>query len=137
MAARAVDLRREFHAEPPARDVELVNALVANVAVAVIPVPMPVVMEAVAVERPRRRRAEPQVVVDALWHRLVLLTSDRRAPFVAEALCQIDLAESAFRKESGHRLRARIAPLLGAVLDDDPGLLRGGRQEPALGDVVA
>ena len=37
--------------EAPARDVELVRALVAGVAVAVVPVPVPVVVEAVAVER--------------------------------------------------------------------------------------
>ncbi len=59
MIAGGIDLRRQRHTEPPAGDVHLVNALVANVAVAVIPVPVPVVMETVRIELALRRRTEP------------------------------------------------------------------------------
>src|SRR5206468_2639623 len=46
-------------AEPPPRDIELVRALVAGVAVAVVPMPVPVVVEAVAAERPPPSFAPP------------------------------------------------------------------------------
>ena len=52
-------------AQAPAGDVHLVDALVAEVAVAVVPDPVPVVVEPVGVERPLGRGAEPEVVVDA------------------------------------------------------------------------
>ena len=60
VAARGADLHRVLVLlQAPARDVELVRALVAGVAVAVVPVPVPVVVEAIAVERraPARARA--------------------------------------------------------------------------------
>ncbi len=51
-------------AESPARDVDFVNALVAEIAIARVPVPVPVVVEAVPVERTFLSRPEPEVVVD-------------------------------------------------------------------------
>ena len=57
-----------LHAEAPARDVDFVDALVAEVAVAVVPEPVPVVVEAILGELASSARAEPQIVVDAGGH---------------------------------------------------------------------
>ena len=105
-------------AKAPARDVELVRTLVARVAVAVVPVPVPVVVEAIAVERPLRRRAEPQVVIDlrqvggvvgrlrrgrhatelvlfAGSHRTIGILADAGARLEAQAPRHVDLPEPA------------------------------------------
>ena len=64
-AADAPHAGGEFHlAEEPAGDVHLVDALVAEVAVAVVPGPMPVVVQLFACQLRLRRRATPEVVVD-------------------------------------------------------------------------
>ena len=42
----------------------LMGALIADVAVAVVPLPVPVVVEAIPRERLRRRRAGPEIVRD-------------------------------------------------------------------------
>ena len=65
-AADAEDARGELHlAEEPAGDVHLVDALVAEVAVAGVPDPVPVVVEAAcACSGQLGRRAAPEVVVD-------------------------------------------------------------------------
>ena len=71
-------LRQAVLAQPPAGDVHLVDALVADVAVAVVPVPVPLVVEAVRVERPLGRGAEPEVVIDPFGHGRIGLVADRR-----------------------------------------------------------
>src|SRR5882724_11530044 len=64
-SANADDLRRNFlFAQHPARDVHLVNALVADVAVPGFPNPMPIVMKALAHQGVFRRGAAPQVIID-------------------------------------------------------------------------
>ena len=119
IAADRADLHRVFLlVQPPARDVELVRALVARVAVAVVPVPVPVVVEAVSIEGPLGCWPEPQVVVDFREVRLVvgrlvvrrpdrqreLLTgrhravgvlADRGARLEAQAAGHVDLADAA------------------------------------------
>ncbi len=47
VAADGADLRRILHAQTPARHVHLVDALVAQIAVAGVPEPVPVVVETV------------------------------------------------------------------------------------------
>ena len=59
MAADGAHLGWIFHTQSPARHVHLMDALIADVAVAVIPEPMPVVMEAVLGECVLRRAAQP------------------------------------------------------------------------------
>src|SRR5207237_8633045 len=104
------DLRGMRAAQAPPRDIDFVNPLVAEIAVARVPEPVPVVMEAVAIEWTFRRRTKPQVVVDvrqiravvarfrsaadgererlAALHRAVGVSSDGVAPLVAEAASQ-------------------------------------------------
>src|SRR5581483_12463494 len=54
-----------FHAKSPASQIHLVDALVADVAVAVIPEPVPVVVEAIARECVFGSWAQPQLVMNA------------------------------------------------------------------------
>src|SRR5947209_13691461 len=68
MAANRADLGRELHAQAPARDIHLMNALVPEIAVAGIPEPVPVVMETVLRERTLRGRAGPEIVIHARRH---------------------------------------------------------------------
>src|SRR5207249_33639 len=71
-------------AQAPAGDVHLVDALIAQVAVAVGPLPVPVVMELWPRDRLNRGRTAPQVVID-LGRRLIFaLGPDRRPPLVAQ-----------------------------------------------------
>src|SRR5438132_397225 len=53
----------------PAGLIHLVDALVAEVAVAVVPEPVPIVMEFLPHERLNRRRTTPQVIIDGLGDR--------------------------------------------------------------------
>src|SRR5207237_4825346 len=104
-AADADDRFRQFVlTQPPAGLVHLVNALVAEVAVAVVPLPVPVVVEVLAHERLPGRRAAPEVVVDRGRNRLRALDlADARPQLVAERPGQLDLAELAGLQE-GNRL---------------------------------
>src|SRR5439155_10167155 len=100
----------------PARHVEFVNALVANVAIAEIPKPMPVVMDQIAVVRLRRSRAEPQVEREVAGRRLGRFVSDAPTRLAAIALGDAQLAVLA-RLHGGNLVGAtRTAPLLRAVL---------------------
>src|SRR5262249_21949335 len=111
--------------------VHLVDALVAQVAVAVVPGPVPVVVQVLALERILRGGTAPQIVIDALGNRLLAVDlADRAARLVAEAAGDADLAELAgtdvFHRlpHAGHRaaLRAGLANLfvLAGRLDDPP-----------------
>src|SRR5207247_2452046 len=62
--------RQGVFAEKPAGDIHLMNALVAEVAVAVVPDPMPVVMKSLSADRRHRRRAAPEIVIDVRRRRL-------------------------------------------------------------------
>ncbi len=63
-AAQAEDrLRQSGVGDHPAGLVHLVDALVADVAVAEVPEPVPVVVDQVGVERPFRGRPQPEVEV--------------------------------------------------------------------------
>ena len=94
--AHRADLRGVFHAEGEARRVDLVGALIADVAVAVIPLPVPVVVEAIAREWPGRRRAGPQIVGDAGRRRFFLGTADCVAPLEDETARHVDVADDPF-----------------------------------------
>src|SRR5207237_4113974 len=79
----------------PAGDVHLVNALVADVAVAEIPEPVPVVMDQVGVERLLRCRAEPEIKVHLGGWGGCLFGADAAAGLVAQAAGHQQLAELA------------------------------------------
>src|SRR5207247_660708 len=87
-------------AEAPAGDVHLVDALVAEVAVAVVPDPVPVVVDGavgrLAVRRVVRGGAAPQVVVHRGGRLLVTVhLADARPRLVAQAARQLHLADAA------------------------------------------
>ena len=56
-------------AQAPQGHVDLVNALVAQVAAAEVPEPVPVVVELLPPQRLHRGRADPQIVIHAARHR--------------------------------------------------------------------
>src|SRR2546427_12806660 len=68
MAAHRGDHGRKAYSETPARDVDFVNGLIADFAIAGIPDPMPVVVKAIPREWLQRRWAGPQVVMNAVRH---------------------------------------------------------------------
>src|SRR5262249_13003728 len=125
-------------AQAPAGLVHLVDALVAQVAVAVIPLPVPVVVEALAHQRLHRRRPAPQVVVDRGRDRLFAgHLADAAARLVAEAARHLDLAELAGVQKLHRLAQAGAAAALRAGLADT--VVPAGRLDdpPALADVVA
>src|SRR5262249_23321018 len=100
----------------PAGDVHLVDALVADVAVAEIPEPVPVVVDEVAVVRLLGRRPEPEVEVQVGRRRGDLLVPDAPARLAAVPLRHEQLAVLA-RLDGGDLAGPpRVAALLGAVL---------------------
>jgi len=116
--AHGGDAAGEGDAEAPAGDVELVYALVADVAVAVVPHVVPVVVEAVFVEGTFGRGSEPDVVVDACGDFAVGVDADGVAPAVAEAAGHVDFADGAVLDVLNGFLDGGVGPDLGAVLDD-------------------
>src|SRR5438046_9925617 len=96
-AAETEDARRKLVlAQEPAGNVHLVNALISQIAVSGVPNPMPIVMEAFAHERFHRRRAAPEIIVDAgrNWLRAVHF-ADARTALVAKAARDQNFAEVA------------------------------------------
>ena len=79
--------------DQPSGDVHLVDALIADVAVAEVPEPVPVVVDQVAVVGLLGRRAEPDVEIDLLRRRRVRLHADAPARLVAEGPRDQQLAE--------------------------------------------
>jgi len=96
-AAHCQNPRRELgHSQEPPGDVHLVDALVAEVAIAGVPHPVPVVVEPFAHQGQLQRRAAPQVIVDLRRDRLRAIDlADGVPPLVAEAARDLDLAQVA------------------------------------------
>ena len=136
LAANRGDLRRVRDAEAPSRLVDLVNALVADVAVPGIPEPMPVVMEAVLRERALRCRAEPEVVIDAGRHRLDGRLADGVAPLVAEPARHVQLTDLAAAHAFDRLAQRRVRSVLAALLDHAVVLAGRGDDLLRLEDVV-
>src|SRR5262249_58658687 len=78
------DAWRRCDTEPAACVIDLMDRLVAEVAVPGVPDPMPVVMKAIARERLHRRRTGPQVVIDAGGNGLGRRTANRVAALEAQ-----------------------------------------------------
>src|SRR5262249_7014240 len=140
-------VRHRRLAEAPAGLVHLVNALVAEVAVAVVPDPVPVVVDravlavrVVASRHLERGRAGPQVVVHRR-RRLLLAhlqpdVADARAVSVAHADRQIDLPEFAALHVSDGLTHAGVAAALRADLTDALGRAGDSGHDRAFADVV-
>src|SRR5207302_6305452 len=100
-------------------NIHLVDALVAEVAVAVIPEPVPVIVKALAHGRLERGRTTPEIIVHrgrlCLWP---IHLADAGPRLVAQAACHLDLAQLARAKEVDGLAHAGHAPALGAGLAD-------------------
>src|SRR5206468_2189736 len=114
LAPAAGDALGGVEAEHPSGGVEGVDAVVAQLAGAVIPVPVPLVVKAVRVEGPLRGGAEPEVVIDALRHRLVGLAADARPVAGDAGARERHLAQLARADELGGAGEVRAAAPLGA-----------------------
>ena len=129
-------------AEEPAGDVHLVDALVADVAVAVEVNPVPVVVNGavfrgVAVGRDEGRGAGPEIVIDCGGNgRGRAGEADAVAAFVAEATGGGDFAEVAGLRPGDGFTEACAGADLRAGLGDAAGFLSGGDELAALPDVV-
>ena len=125
-------------ADDPAADVDVVDAVVAEVPVAGRPEPVPIVMQVLAHQRGHRRRAAPEVVIDRLGHRLGAVDlADALPQPVDEAAHEPHLAEVALVDVVDRLAESRIRAALRSRLHD--ALVLAGRLDhlPALPDVVA
>ncbi len=130
------NLVRKLDSQPPARHVEFVDALVADVSVPGIPNPMPVVMEAVLGEGLHGGGACPEVVVDPRGHRFLVGVSDGVPPFVAKPARKVDVSNQAV-PHLLHSFDNRLAgAAVRAVLHNPVVLLDGAQQLPAFPPVV-
>src|SRR5262249_23631779 len=93
VSADGADPSGERDAEPPSRGVDLVDPLVAKVAISRVPYPVPVVVKPVATEWLHRRRTCPEVVIDARWNGFGGRVANRVSPLETQAARQIDLAK--------------------------------------------
>src|SRR5262249_2606178 len=124
--------------QAPAGNIHLMNALVAQVAVAVVPLPMPVVVETLAEHGTVRGRAAPQVVVDRLRDRLrAVYLADTFAPVIAQGARDLHLAELAGTKVGDGVADSLVSATLCASLADTPILAGDLDEAPALADIVA
>src|ERR1700704_5619988 len=115
MPARGRDFGGVFYAQAPACGIDLVNALIAQVAIAVVPHPMPVVMKPVGGEFVLRRRPLPEIVVDTGGDRLRGLGANGVAALEAEAASHVDVTDQTFT-DFPDGFAAHRGALLGSVL---------------------
>src|SRR5690606_33066161 len=101
----------------PLRDVELVRALVVEVAVAGLPEPVPVVVDEVVVVLLDLRRATPEIPVEMRRGILRVLHADSAARLAAVSVGDLQLSELPGVDRIVKTLAARVAPALRAVLD--------------------
>ncbi len=85
----------QIDAEPPSRNVNLMNAVVSRISRPVIPPPMPFVVVAIAIERALWRRSEPHIVVQARRCLAVCRTTDRAAELAVDRLGHPNLTQLA------------------------------------------
>src|SRR5205823_1437799 len=96
--------------------VDDMDAVVAQFAVAPVPEPVPVVRMIVGAVRPARRRALPELVVEPLGHRRFLASADRLTVALIPPLGEIDATDDAFVKLIHGRDDAVVAAALIAHL---------------------
>ena len=121
----------------PAGDVHLMNALVADVAVAEVPEPVPVVVNEVAVEGLFGSGAEPEVEVHVAGDFFVGFVADAPAGFAAVAFGDEEFAVLAAVNGGDLLGPAAAGAALGAVLDDAVVFAGGFNALTAFKDVVA
>ena len=150
---RVGGLARVFVAEPPAdaehrvsqafqphhppADINVVDIVIPQLAVARIPVPVPVVMECRAREGDVGRGPHEEVVVDLPGHLVHPSGADAAAITVDDAPRERHVAELPGADELAGRGQGAVGAVLGPRLAEAAGLLRHLDDAPTLADVVA
>ena len=135
-AAGADLLRQRCDAKPPRGHVEIVNAVVADLAVAVVAEHPPCLMPPMRIERPLRSWAEPAVVIRSARRRAVGLRLLDRASLRRPCASHLDLADDSVLEQLSGFLRHGTASHLTALLHNSAVFLRGGDdQRPFVEDV--
>src|SRR5690242_2214666 len=117
-ASRRRDPGRKVHAERPPGDVDLVRAVIADLARAPAVKPVPVVVDDVVAVGRVRRRPLPQLVVQVGRHRRPLPASDTRPGVGVPGAPQIRLADDPLADRLDQLDGTRGGALLRAHLDD-------------------
>src|SRR5262245_43304789 len=134
--------RQTGFTEEPTREIHLMNALVAQIAVAVIPDPMPFIMHRavsrrVAIRRYQGRRTGPQIVIDAGWNRLWTgCLANAVASLVTEPARRNDFAKLTRTHPRNGFCHAFAGTYLNTRLDHAFVFFGRGRQLPAFPDIV-
>lgn len=118
MVAHGGDGNREADAQSPASDIDFVNGLVADFAVAGVPNPVPVVVKAIFRERLERSGAGPEIVVDAGRNGFFGGVADGAAPLVTDGASEIDVTDGAVAEVMNRFDHSGIGARLAAVLAD-------------------
>src|SRR5438477_339640 len=137
-APNAQNARRKLvYSQDPTGDVHLVNALVAQIAVARRPHPMPVIVEAFAHERFFGSRTTPQIVINVCGDRLRSIDlANAGAALVTEPTRAEDFSDVAFAQPGDALGDPGAGTGLGTGLHDAAILARRLDELPALPDVV-
>src|SRR5262249_18442280 len=131
------DANRVVGVEAPAADVDRVDAVVAELAVAPVPEPVPVVVQDVVAIRPARRWSLPEGIVEPLGEGHLAAAAARGPGVAVAAAGELGPADRAAPDPLDGLDDLRPAPPLVAHLDD-PVMLAGRRdQQLALAGVVA
>ena len=120
----------------PTRDIDFMDGLVADFAVAGVPDPMPVVVEAIAREGFHGSGTGPEFVIDAGGNGFLRSVADRRAPLVAERASHVDIADGAVAQMMNGFEHAGIGARLAAVLANAIVLFYGADELAAFKGVV-
>src|SRR5262249_40165878 len=130
--------RQLVFAQAPAGDIHLMNALVAQIAVAVIPHPVPIVMEAEAMEGRARGRTAPQVVIDRVGNGpFTAGPADAGTAFVAQCPGHLYFPQPARAQKLDRLLNTSAAADLGARLANAVGAAGNFDNPPALAHIMA
>src|SRR6266545_3788348 len=130
-AARVLD------AETPARDIQSVNAVVAQFAVAPVPAPMPMVVDEIIDIRPLRRGSLPEGVIKPGRHRQRFAASDGAPRVVVPATRERDPADFSGARLGDGLDHPRPAPALIAHLHEAFVFAGRGDHQLAFARVVA
>ena len=129
-------VHRESHSQSPARNINFVDGLIADLTVSGVPDPVPVVVKAILRKRLHRRGAGPQVIMHSGWNGFFGSVPDRWPPLVAKRAGHIHLADRAVTQLLNGFQHSRIRSRLAAVLANSVVLLYGTHQLPSFKPVM-
>src|SRR5206468_9172629 len=135
--ARGRDAHRMIDAEGPAGDVDLMRAVVADLARAPAAEPVPVVVNHVVAVQRARRRPLPQLVIEVCWYRGGFAPPDGRAAVRIPRAGEVGAADDPIPDRLHGFDRTRRAAALRAHLDHALGLALRVYQQLAFVRIVA